>query len=135
MSWRDWRQLRVVAERSNALIHVVGLKPSNDGGAPLPSVDLSGRMLPMTGSSSMEFLHTWGMRQIAESTGGRYWEAESPARLKSAFAAITETMAQRYILSYEPQGVKQPGWHEIELRLIGRTGDVHARRGYWVAGR
>ena len=58
-----------------------------------------------------------------------------PARLKSAFAAITETMSQRYILSYEPQGVKRQGWHEIELRLPGRTGDVHARRGYWVADR
>jgi VWFA-related protein len=135
MSWLDWRQMRVVAERSNALIHVVGLKRPDDGGSPLPSVDLSGRMLPMTDPRSMEFLHTWGMRQIAESTGGRYWEAESPARLKSAFAAITETMAQRYILSYEPQGVKRPGWHEIELRLPGRTADVHARRGYWVADR
>ena len=135
MSWLDWRQMRVVAERSNALIHVVGLKRVEDTVGALPSVDLSGRMLPMTGTPSMEFLHTWGMRQIAESTGGRYWEAESPARLKSAFAAITETMAQRYILSYEPQGVKRPGWHEIELRLPGRTGDVHTRRGYWVAER
>lgn len=131
MSWLDWRQMRVVAERSNALIHVVGLKRADE--APLPSLDLSGRMLPMTAPPSLEFLHTWGMRQIAESTGGRYWEAESPARLKSAFEAITETMSQRYILSYEPQGVKRPGWHEIELRLPGRTGDVHARRGYWVA--
>lgn len=135
MSWLEWRQMRLVAERSNALIHVVGLKRSDDGRDTTPVMDLSGRMLPMTATSSMEFLHTWGMRQIAELTGGRYWEAESPARLKSAFAAITETMAQRYILSYEPQGVKRPGWHEIELRLIGRTGDVHARRGYWVAER
>jgi len=133
MSWLDWRQMRVVAERSNALIHVVGLKRSDDRAAAEPVMDLSGRMLPMTTTPSLEFLPTWGMRQIAELTGGRYWEAESPARLKSAFAAITETMAQRYILSYQPQGVKRPGWHEIELRLPGRTGDVHARRGYWVA--
>lgn len=135
MSWLEWRQMRVVAERSNALIHVVGLKRPDEAGAPMPSMDLSGRMLPMTETPSMEFLHTWGMRQIAESMGGRYWEAESPTRLKSAFAAITETMSRRYILSYEPQGVKRPGWHEIELRLPGRTGDIHARRGYWVPDR
>jgi len=135
MSWLEWRQMRVVAERSNALIHVVGLKRDDDRVTSGPAMDLSGRMLPMTAPPSLEFLHTWGMRQIAELTGGRYWEAESPARLKSAFAAITETMAQRYILAYEPQGVKRPGWHEIELRLPGRTGDVHARRGYWVAER
>ncbi|HQZ16516.1 MAG TPA: VWA domain-containing protein, partial [Vicinamibacteria bacterium] len=77
MSWLEWRQMRVVAERANALIHVVGLKRAEEGGAPMPAMDLSGRMLPMTGTPSMEFLHTWGMRQIAESTGGRYWEAES----------------------------------------------------------
>lgn len=135
MSFLDWRQMRLVAERSNALIHVVGLKRSDDRAAPMPTMDLTGRMLPMTTPPSLEFLHTWGMRQIAESTGGRYWEAESPMRLKSAFAAITETMSRRYILSYEPQGVKRPGWHEIELRLPGRTGDIHARRGYWVPDR
>ena len=44
-------------------------------------------------------------------------------------------MAQRYILSYEPEGVKRPGWHEIELRLLSRKGEVHARRGYWVGER
>ncbi len=133
MSWLDWRQMQLVAERSNALIHVVGLRRPDDGAFTTPTTDLFGRMLPAVATPSLEWLHTWGMRQIAESTGGRYWEAESPARLKTAFAAITESMAQRYILSYEPEGVKRPGWHEIELRLLSRTGEVHARRGYWVA--
>jgi VWFA-related protein len=135
MSWLDWKQMQRVAERSNALIHVVGLKRTDDMRFTAPPTDIAGRMLPAAGTPSLEWLHTWGMRQIAESTGGRYWEAESPARLKTAFAAITEIMALRYILSYEPQGVKAKGWHEIELRLKNRTGDVHARRGYWVAGR
>jgi VWFA-related protein len=134
MSWLDWRQTLTVAERANALIHVVGLKPTEAETYASPA-DLTGRMLPSVKTEAMEFLHTWGMRQIAESTGGRYWEAESPGRLKTAFAAIAETMSQRYILSYEPQGVKRPGWHAIELKLRGRTGDVHARRGYWVADR
>ncbi len=134
MSWLDWRQMQVMAERSNALIHVVGLRRTEVQARGMP-MDLTDRMLPAVATPSLELMHTWGMKQIAEATGGRYWEAESPARLKTAFAAITESMAQRYILSYEPQGVKRPGWHEIELRLRGRTGDVHARRGYWVAER
>lgn len=134
MSWLDWRQTQLVAERSNALIHVVGLRRSEEETYATPT-DLTGRLLPSVRTEAVEFLHTWGMRQIAESTGGRYWEAESPGRLKTAFAAIAENMSQRYILSYEPQGVKRPGWHAIELKLRGRTGDVHARRGYWVADR
>lgn len=134
-SFLDWRQMQVVAERSNALIHVVGLKQPEDGGLASPTFDVDGRLSPAVGTPSLEWQHTWGLRQIAEASGGRYWEAESPARLKTAFAAITEAMARRYILSYEPQGVKRAGWHEIELRLPGRKGEVHARRGYWVSDR
>jgi len=135
MSWLDWPQMLQVAERSNALIHVVALRRPEDESRSLPATDLAGRMLPASKPAPLEFVHTWGMRQIAESTGGRYWEAESPARLKSAFAAITESMAQRYVLSYEPEGVNRKGWHQIDLRLKGRGGEVHTRRGYWVAER
>ena len=135
MSWLDWRQMQRVAERSNALIHVVGLKRPEDEGFTTPTSDLAGRMFPAVGTPSLEWLHTWGLRQIAEANGGRYWEAESPARLKTAFASITEAMARRYILSYEPEGVMRSGWHEIELRLRGHKGEVHARRGYWVSDR
>ena len=105
------------------------------GGLAAPTLDSSGRMTPITGTPPLEWLSTWGLRQIAEAAGGRYWEAESPARLKAAFRAVTETMAQRYVLTYEPEGVKRPGWHEIDLRLRGRKGEVHTRRGYWVQAR
>jgi VWFA-related protein len=135
MSWLDWKQMLLVAERSNALIHVIGLRRAEDEQRSEPVTDLAGRMLPAARAASLDFVHTWGMRQVAESTGGRYWEAESPARLKSAFAAIAESMAQRYVLSYEPEGVARKGWHQIDLKLKGRSGDVHTRRGYWVAGR
>jgi hypothetical protein len=42
-------------------------------------------------------------------------------------------MGHRYLLSYEPTGVRREGWHRIEARLRGVRGDVHVRRGYWVA--
>jgi len=123
-SWLDHRQLRAAAERSSALIHVVGLRPAD------PPVGGQGlRGLPP------EPEHIAALREIAEVTGGHYWEAETPERLKHAFAAIANAMGQRYVLRYEPQGARQPGWHRIELRLRGHKGDVHARRGYWVAMR
>ena len=135
MSFLDWKQMQLVAERSNALIHVVSLKREENQAPSGPQFDISGRMLPAASPPSLEWVHTWGLRQIAEMSGGRYWEAESPARLKAAFGAITESMAQRYVLTYEPQGVKRPGWHEIDLRLKVRAGEIHTRRGYWVAGK
>lgn len=115
MSWLDWREVRLSAERSNALLHVVGLQ--------------------RVGSGWLESQEPWAMCRIAEATGGRCWEAKSPERLRDAFGAIGEAMRNRYVLRYEPQNVKRPGWHELELRLRARKGDVQARRGYWVADR
>lgn len=112
MSFLDQRQLESAAERSNAVIHVVGWRPP---GLPEP-----------------ERVRT--LRRIAEASGGRFWAADSPERLGRAFAAIADAMAHRYVLRYEPAGVKREGWHRIEVRLARHKGDVEARRGYWMGG-
>jgi len=136
MSWLDWRQVQLVAERSNALVHVVSLQP--------PTAEVAGsegpfrfgnHMVPAEGTRSLEFEGSWALRQIAEATGGRYWEAESLDRLKNAFAAIAEAMGKRYVLRYSPENVPRPGWHKVELKLRAKKGDVHTRSGYWVAER
>jgi VWFA-related protein len=120
LSWLGERQLRLLAERSNALVHVVGWQPP----PPPPSA---------WRRSEVESPQVRALRQIAELTGGRLWLAASRERLREAFAAIADAMGQRYVLRYEPQGVRREGEHRIEVRLRGRKGDVHARRGYWVA--
>ena len=133
LSWLDWRQVQIVAERSNALVQVVSLQP------PIATVEGSqgplrfgNRMLPAEGTHSLEFESSWALRRIAEVTGGRYWEAESLDRLKTAFTAIAEAMGKRYVLRYVPENVPRPGWHKIELKLRGKKGEVHTRSGYWV---
>jgi VWFA-related protein len=136
LSWLDWRQVQLVAERSNALVHVVSLQPPRMiAEGPQGTVRFGNRMLPVEGARPLEFEGSYSLRQIAEATGGRYWEAESLDRLRTAFAAIAEAMGKRYILRYTPENVKGPGWHKIELRLRGQKGDVRARSGYWVADR
>jgi len=116
MSWLEWRELQVIAERSNALIHVVGLRPA-------------------ASPSSARFEQHWDLRQLAEKTGGRCWEATSADRLRSSFDAIAEAVSKRYVLRYEPRNVKRPGWHRVDLRLRRNPGHIDARRGYWVADR
>ena len=134
MSWLDWRQVQAVAEKSNALVHVVSLQPpvALVGGGDAP-MRFGNRMVPAEGTRALEFESSFGLRQIAEVTGGRYWEAESLDRLRTAFTAIAEAMGKRYVLRYAPETASRAGWHKIELKLRGRKGDVHARSGYWVA--
>ena len=141
LSWLDEKQVKTVAERSNALIHVVGLSPAQAaGGQPDMGSSRSPHVGSYTGSlqayipRGYEPPHNRALRQIAEATGGRFWTAESPDRLRQTFAAIAEAMSHRYLLRFEPQGTPRSGWHRLELRLHNRTGEIQARRGYWVAG-
>jgi VWFA-related protein len=102
-------ELLSVAERQNALVHVVALGGRTD---------------------QMKIV-----RELAEHSGGRLWTPDSPQRLQEAFAAIAASMSERYVLRYAPQGVRREGWHRLDVRLKGAKGAVQARRGYWVAER
>ena len=118
LGWLDAERVRRVAERSNMVVHAVGLRA---GGLAPP------------GGATPEEPHARALREIAEATGGRYWEAEDPARLRAAFTGVARAMSTRYVLGYAPSGVPPAGWHTLELKLRRRGGSVHARRGYWVA--
>jgi hypothetical protein len=50
------------------------------------------------------------------------------ARLAEALAEI----GARYVLTYEPIEVARPGWHQIQVRLKRRRGEVIARPGYVI---
>ncbi len=120
-SWLGDRQLRAMVERSNALVHVVGWRPRPDV--------RKGTVVPRGTASEL------ALRDIAEASGGHFWGADSPARLRMAFTAVAEAMRHRYVLRYEAEGVKREGWHRIDVRLKTAKGEVHVRRGYWVAPR
>ncbi len=118
-SWLGDADLRIVVQRSNALVHVVGWRP--------PLSPEARRKLPTESAQER------ALRAIAEAAGGRFWDADSPARLRQAFRAIADAMGHRYVLRYEPAGVAREGWHQIDARLRGVKGDVYIRSGYWVA--
>jgi hypothetical protein len=105
-------EVRTAAERANAVIHVVGLR---DPSAPA-EVGETLRILT----------------DIAEGSGGRLWRPESTDRIRTAFAAIAASMGERYVLRYEPRGVRRQGWHRLAVRLRGVKGTVRSRRGYWI---
>ena len=126
MSFLGEKDALTAVERSNALVHAVCWREPG-----VTSVDAA----LISAEQLSELEQSLGLRQIAEATGGRFWGADSPERLRRAFAQIADAMSHRYVLRYEPQGVSREGWHRIEVKLRGQKGDVEARHGYWVAPR
>jgi VWFA-related protein len=108
LSWLDRRELQPVLDSSNVILQAVGIVPD-------PRV---------------EPRHTRELRQLAESTGGRFWAASAPERLAAAFGAMLDAMKTRYVLRFEPDVAQRPGLHTLEVKLVRRGGTVHCRRSY-----
>ena len=72
------------------------------------------------------------LNALADETGGRVVYARDEAALASTFLTVLKEFRQRYVLSYAPTGVSDDGWHSIEVKLRGKSGEVRARRGYFV---
>lgn len=121
-SWLDEPRVAKALARSNALVHVVGLVP------PPPYVPI-GERVRQVGTNEPPYVRT--LRSLAEATGGRFWPADSPQRLREAFGGIAEAMRRRYLLRFESAD-GAPGWHRLELRLKKANGVVQARPGYWA---
>ena len=72
------------------------------------------------------------LAEVSSLTGGRVFHTSTPQKLQELCGTAVREMKARYVLSYTPQGVAREGWHTIEVRLTRRTGEVTARRGYFV---
>jgi VWFA-related protein len=71
------------------------------------------------------------LRELTSLTGGRLYEVEKTANLASIFVRVLQEFRQRYLVSYTPKGVDQPGWHRLEVRVKGRRKPaIQARPGY-----
>ena len=68
---------------------------------------------------------------ITRETGGTLLHVERGEEIAAAFQKIVAGFKTRYLLTYIPRAVDTRGWHPIEVRLVGRKGEVTARRGYW----
>jgi VWFA-related protein len=73
--------------------------------------------------------------KLTQISGGRSWSATSDRQLQDLFTKALDEMRARYLLSYTPRGVRQPGWHDLKVKLKSGSADVTARRGYFVAQR
>lgn len=76
--------------------------------------------------------HLSFLSRLAETTGGEHHVARSTQELSEAFARALARMRNRYVLTYVPTD-REPGWHELRVRLRSGRADVRARRGYYRA--
>ena len=51
--------------------------------------------------------------------------------LDDAFVKAFDDFRTSYVLRYVLEGVPGPGWHDVAVRVPGRTYQIRASRGYF----
>jgi VWFA-related protein len=118
-SWITREQLVESLKRSEAVVYAV---QSGDWGKPEPGAPLQ------TARRSLQ--------SVVNQAGGDVFQAESGIKLSQQFTAILEQFRSRYLLTYEPAGVRRDdGWHRVDVRVKGRQAKVVVRPGYYAKTR
>ncbi len=136
-SWLENEDIVQAARESSALLHIVGSEPlpdSSRGSSRTPSLlmNKSLRMHRYGAVEEMESGYVFLLRRAAEITGGAYWPVESSTSLRAAFLRILEVSNARYVLRYEPAGVRRVGRHRLKVSVRRRGVEVRARQEYVV---
>lgn len=114
MSWMSADIVEKAARRANAVVYGVAVAASENF-----------VVKPQYAKGQTTFLE-----RVATTTGGRLIKADTTNNLPQAFADIMREFRTRYVLTYSPHGVDNPGWHNISVRIRGRNAEVRARAGY-----
>jgi Ca-activated chloride channel family protein len=74
------------------------------------------------------------LKELAEKTGGRYFNAATTGNLETAFAGIAEELRQQYSLGYYPEDQGRPGQKkQVSVRVARANVSVKARS-YYIVG-
>jgi Ca-activated chloride channel homolog len=117
------KQVVDAAERSDVIVY--GVLAQEDAAARGPVGGMGFR--PPQMQFQIGFL-----RSLADGTGGRVFRAGIHLPLEDVFAMVLDDARSRYVLSYSPDKAT-PGWHKLNVKLVGAKGDVVARRGFVVS--
>ncbi len=113
-SWLENEDLLRAARESSTTVYVVRTREVDAGSS----------------ESGQDYL----LRRVVETTGGSSWSSGSGPEIEASFRQVLETVNARYVLAYEPTGVKRAGRHRIELKVRRSGIEVRARREYFVPG-
>jgi hypothetical protein len=110
---------RTVAERSEAVVHVVALSLQQGQWYFGPF---------WSGNGFMEF--SAELDALARGTGGRFFVVDAPHDFLPAMRELIERERTRYYLRFTP-ATSSPGWHTLKVSTGNREHQVAHRRGYW----
>ena len=124
------RQVLEASRRTDVVIYpVTARRPSSS----LFGTDGRVRLNPAAAQLASQFSRAEKLfDRFADETGGRVFQATTGS-LRATLIEILEEFRQRYVLTYTPTGVASRGWHTLDVRLRGRSGEVKARRGYFAS--
>jgi VWFA-related protein len=113
LSWLPERVVLEQARSSDAVLYAVAMEARREAAANAADTDAQ-------------------LRRLAEATGGRLLRADRPEQLRERFLDLMGEMRARYVLTYMPTNGDVPGWHDVRVRLRGRSGRISTRAGYVV---
>ena len=110
---------RTVAERHDAVVHVVALS------------HLIGQWyFGQFGSRNGFDEFSAELRALVTGTGGRFFVVDSPDDFLPALKELVEQARTRYYLRFTPF-TTAPGWHTLTVSTTNKDHQVAHRRGYW----
>jgi len=71
------------------------------------------------------------MQEIADQTGGRYFEAKKKDSVDDDYAQIAEELRTQFMLGYTPPKDQTSGYHSIHLATKKKDMTVQTRQGYY----
>ena len=71
------------------------------------------------------------LQQIAQESGGRYFEVKKKDSVDDVYAAIAEELRTQFILGYTPPKDQSSGYHSIHLTTKDKDQTVQTRAGYY----
>jgi Ca-activated chloride channel family protein len=80
---------------------------------------------PPTDAKSQKYL-----QQLADKTGGRYFQNSDLNRIKQSFVEVAEELRRQYVLGYQPNDPGQGGTRKIRVKVNRKHVAVRARRFY-----
>jgi VWFA-related protein len=133
---------RDVMDRSDSAVYLIvcgnrdwSIRPTTDNGSfaevkPYGDVGVNGRvenwMLPYGG-------YDWILNDIADRTAGRFYQSQTAGDFAQSLRDTLDDFRARYLLTYQPQGVSQTGWHALSVATpMNRKYEIRARRGYYA---
>jgi VWFA-related protein len=71
------------------------------------------------------------LQQIAQQTGGRFFEAKKKDSVDDIYAQIAEELRTQFMLGYTPPKDQTAGYHSIHLTARNKDLEVQTREGYY----